>query len=117
MRYAALAIALLLAFPAISRPQAPPLSPNAYVPKDSRLLVKDVEPMKGRVRGMVRNMSGDVLQDVTITAHNIYGDILAYTTVGILYPGQEMPWDITEPSNIPQAGLFPFNPFLGSRAR
>ncbi len=95
----------------------PPPLPPPDVPNDSRLLIKDVEPVLGKVKGRVENTSNIVLEDVTITAYHILGHILAYTIVGTLQPGQTAYWEISEPADIPHAGRLPFNPFLGSRAR
>lgn len=94
-----------------------PQRPPPDVPNDLRLLIKDVEPVLGRVKGWVQNTSHVVVEDVTITAHHIYGHVLAYAIVGTLYPGQTAQWEIPEPADIPHAGRLPFNPFLGSRAR
>lgn len=94
-----------------------PQQPPPDFPYDSRLLIKDVEPGLGRVKGWVQNTSQVVVEDVTISAHHIYGHVLAYATVGTLYPGQMAQWEIAEPADIPHAGRLPFNPFLGSRAR
>lgn len=121
MRYSVLVVVALLGLPFHAgaqtyRPSFPRPSPNASIPNDPRVMITEVKPGTGSVRGTVKNMGPEALQNVTVTAHNIDGDMMGYDIVGILTPGEERSWEIREPSNAINAGKMPFNPFLGTRA-